>query len=387
MGESTTTPLLCQLFPFPAHLLLLDCHFAFYLRGFRMKNRFIAVFALFVLTLNLAASSIHDAKANALKKAQTGQLAALLPAVDGVATIDVNRTFTDALPTVLSGNQPMLADVIAKIDEMKAKTGIDIRQFEYLAAGVTAKKISAKEYDFDPVVIARGQVNSTALIGAAKLAAKGKYREEKLGERTIYIFDTKEIAQQNKPQTAAGKTNGAVDKAIGKLSKELAATAYDANTLVFGSPVLVRRTLEGNTKPSPELMGLLARKEISVVNFTASVPTGMSGFLPLDNDELGKNVDSIRFVYGSMDVIGDAVAVNMTARTLQNAQAQGLLETLEGLKFIGKAFLGSSSKPDNQVFARMVENVKFSAKANEVMLDLQIPQSDLSILVGSLKTK
>ncbi len=352
-----------------------------------MKNRIIAVFALFVLTLNLAASGISDTKANALKKAQTGQLAALLPAVDGVATIDVKRTFTDALPTVLSGNQPMLADIIAKIDEMKTRTGIDIRQFEYLAAGVTAKKITAKEYDFEPVVIARGQINSAALMGAAKLAAKGKYREERLGDRTVYIFEAKEIARQNKPQTAPGKSNDAVEKAIGKLSKELAATVYDANTLVFGSPVLVRQTLEGKTKPAAELMSLFTKKEISVVNFAANVPAGMSGFLPMENDELGKNVDSIRFIYGSMDLVGDAVALNMTARTVQNAQAQGLLETLEGLKFIGKAFLGSSSKPDNQVFARMVDNVKFSAKANEVMFDLQIPQSDLSILVGSLKVK
>lgn len=352
-----------------------------------MKNRIIAVFALFVLTLNLAASSIPDAKVNALKKAQTGQLTALLPAVDGVATIDVKRTLTDALPTVLLGNQPILASIIAKIDEMKTKTGIDFRQFEYLAAGVTAKKITAKEYDFEPVIIARGQINSTALIGAAKIAAKGKYREEKLGDRTIYIFEAREIAKRNKPQTVTGKTSGAFDKAIEKLSKELAATAYDANTLVFGSPVLVRQTLEGKSKPSAELMSLLSKKEVSVMNFAANVPAGMSGLLPMENDELGKNVDSIRFLYGSMDVAGDAVSLNMTARTVQNAQAQGLLETLEGLKFLGKAFLGSSSKPDNQVFARMVENVKFSATANEVMLYLQIPQSDLSILVGSLKAK
>jgi len=352
-----------------------------------MKKRIVAFIALFVLTLNLSASSTPDTKTKALKKSQVNQLAALLPASDGVATIDVKRFFGDALPTILSGNQPMLANIIAKIDEIKAKTGIDIRQFEYVAAGVTAKKITAKEYDFDPVIIARGQVSSAGLIGAAKLASKGKYREERIGGRTVYIFEAKEIALQNKPKAVSGTRNSVVDKAISKLSREIAVTAYDANTLAFGSPVLVRQTLEAKTKPSVELMSLLGRREISVMNFAAGVPTGMRAFLPMDNDELGKNIDSIRYLYGSMDVIGDAVVVNMTARTLQNSQAQGLLETLEGLKFIGKAFLGSSSKPSNRVYARMIENVTFSVKANEVMLDLQIPQSDLSVLVGSLKVK
>ncbi|MBC7898899.1 MAG: hypothetical protein H7070_02500 [Saprospiraceae bacterium] len=349
-----------------------------------MKNRLFAAVALCVLVLNLGGSTFADTKK--VNKTQTSQLAALLPASDGVATIDVKRFFNDALPTILSGNQPMLADILAKIDEMKAKTGIDVRQFEYVAAGVTAKKVTAKEYDFDPVILARGQISSAALIGAAKLAAKGKYRQERIGDRTVYIFEAKEIAKQHKPQTAAAKP-GVVDKAIGRLSKEIAATAYDANTILFGSPVLVRQTIEAKTKPSAELMALLGRKEVSVVNFASSIPAGMSGLVPLDNDELGKNIDSIRFLYGSMDIIGDAVAFNMTAKTLQNAQAQGLLETLEGLKFIGKAFLGSSSKPDNQVFARMIDNAKFSVKANEVMFDLQIPQSDLSVIVGSLKAK
>ncbi len=352
-----------------------------------MKIRLLAAVALCILVLDLGGSTFADTRAKTVKKSQTNQLASLLPASDGIATINIKRFFSDALPVILSGNQPMLAQIIAKIDEIKAKTGIDIRQFEYLAAGVTAKKVKLKEYDLQPIILSRGQISSASLIGAAKLASNGKYREERIGDRTVYIFSAKEIDKQKKPQPPAGKDSDPFDKAIDKLSEEIAVTAYDANTLAAGSLALVRQTLEAKTKPSSELMALLGRKEMAVVNFAANVPAGMSSLVPLDNDELGKNIDSIRYLYGNMDVIGDEVAVNLTAKTLQNSQAQGLLETLEGLQLVGKAFLGSSKNVNNQVYARMIDNVKFSAKGNEVMFDLRIPQSDLSLLVATLKVK
>ncbi len=350
-----------------------------------MKIRILALSCLCVLVLNMAGSAVADVKS---KKAasQANQLAQLLPASDGVVTLDVKRFFSVAMPKLLAANQPMMQKVTNGIDEMKAKTGIDIRDFDYLAAGVTAKQTATKKYDVDPVIIARGQLSSSALIGAAKLAANGKYREEKVGDKTIYLFSPKEIVDKAKQQAPAVGNSDAAKSVADKLSsKEIAVTTLDANTIAFGDIALVRQTIGNRTPVSNELLSLLAKKETSVVNFAGKVPNGMSAFLPLENDELGKNIDSIRLVYGSMDMVADAMTVNMTARTLQNAQATSLLETLEGLQMLGKAFLGGAKGADKQVYARMIENAKFSAKANEVMLDLQVAQSDIDILVGSLK--
>ena len=79
--------------------------------------------------------------------------------------------------------------------------------------------------------------------------------------------------------------------------------------------------------------------------------------------------------------------VHAAARTMQPAQARSLLETLEGLQMVGKAFLGAAKGADKEVFARMIENAKFTARGNDVVLDLAVPQSDIDILVGSLKVK
>lgn len=349
-----------------------------------MKSRFLAVAVLGVLVLNLTGSAFANIKEKKGRKSQATQLATLLPASDGVVTVDVKRFFGVALPKLLSANQPMMGNILAKIDEMKSKTGIDIRQFEYLAAGVTATKISDKEYDFDPVVIARGQISAGGLIGAAKLAANGKYREEKVGDRTIYVFAAKDIAEQAKQHAPAGKT-AIADKIIGKLSREIAVTTLDANTLVFGSLPLVRQTLGGKSAVGSDLTSLLGKRETFVVSFAGKLLSGMKGLLPIENDELGKNIDSIRYVYGNMDVNGEVASINMTARTVQNSQAAALLETLEGLQIVGKALLGGAKGADKQVYARMIDNAKFSVKGNEVMLDLQVPQSDIDVLVGMIK--
>ena len=343
-----------------------------------MKTKLFAIFTLSVLVLNMAGSALADTKAK--KAANAAAIVAMLPASDGVVVFDIKTFLGSALPQMLSGNQAMLAEVTKAIDEAKTKTGIDVRQFETLAAGVSATKIKEKEYDLDSVLIARGQVSSGAVLAAAKLAAKGKYREEKIGEKTIYIFDAREVVTQTAPQTA-----GIHAKILKAFSNEMAAYAVDANTLAFGSVEKVKATAAGTTKVDKEITDLLSKT--GVATFAARVPAGMSAFLPLDNDELGKNIDSIKMMYGSMNVSAAGTSLSATARTLQAEQAVGLKETLDGLQMLGKMFLGNAKGADKEVYARLIDNVKFTNKGNEVSMDLAIAQTDVDFLVGLLAQK
>lgn len=346
-----------------------------------MKSKLFAIFTLSVLVLNVAGSALADTKAQRAKRAaDTAAIVAMLPASDGVVVFDIKTFLGSALPQMLSGNQAMLAEVTKAIEEAKTKTGIDVRQFETLAAGVSATKIREKEYDLDSVLIARGQVSSGAVLAAAKLAAKGKYREEKVGEKTIYIFDAREVAAQNAPQTA-----GVHSKVLKAFSKEMAAFAVDTNTLAFGSVSKVKATAEGTTRVDKEITDLLSKT--GVATFAARVPAGMSDFLPLDNDELGKNIDSIKMMYGSMNVNAAGTTLSATARTLQAEQAVGLKETLDGLQMLGKMFLGNAKGADKEVYARLIDNVKFTNKGTEVSMDLAIAQTDVDFLVGLLAKK
>lgn len=355
-----------------------------------MKKKIFALFVVFAFVLSGIGTAFADTKPKKKRVRQTNQLAALLPASEGALTLNVQRFFNEALPQILAGNQPMLNGILGKIDEIKNKTGIDLRQFEQVAVGVQSKQISPTEIDFEPIVLARGTFNAGALLAVAKVASKGKYREEKIGGKTVYVFTMKEIIEKDKPSTNQPTAKPSIfDKAINKmfagLSRELAVTVYDNNTLAIGSLARVRETFDAKTRISSEVLDLVSRKPNAVISFGANLPSGLSRFVDFDNDELGKNIDAIRQMSGAMDVTDGSAVVSMTAKTLRADQAQSLQETLEGLQIVGKALLGGSKGADKKVYGRMVDNAKISRSGNEVILDLQVPNSDINILIGEKK--
>ena len=334
-----------------------------------MKYRIIAVLTLFVFVLNFGASTFADTKST---KAGAIDLVGLLPASDAVVLMDSKRFFGEALPRLLSSNQALLTKANAKVDDLKARIGIDVRDFDSIAAGVTVRQIGEKKYDGDAVIIGRGQMTSASLVGAAKLASNGKYREERIGERVMYIFDLQ--------KAAAPKADGGFFDNV----TEIAVAALDGKTTALGQVARVRQTLEAKTRVSVELVTMLETSMNAVGAFAVKPPAGLKSFLPLENDELGKNIDSIQYVYGNATVAADNATLHVTARTFQNAQAKSLYDTLEGLRIFGRALLGATKGADKQVYARMVENAKFSMKGNEVVLDLTVPQSDIDILIGMI---
>ncbi len=351
-----------------------------------MKKKIFALLVACAFSLNLVGIAFADVKTKKTER-QMQQLAASLPASDGVITINTQRLFNEALPQILSANQPMLNGIVAKIDEIKNRTGIDLRQFEQFAVGVSSKKTSAMEIDFEPVLLARGTFNASALLSIAKIASKGKYREERIGDKIVYIFKPQEIVfktvpQNNKSQAKRSVFERAIDRMFANLTSELAVSTYDNSTLTIGSLARVRKTFQPKMRVDAEVLGLVNRKPNALMSFGLRMPGGMSSLIDLGNDELGKNIDSIRQISGILDVSEGNAIVSLIAKTIKPEQAQALKETLDGLQMVGKAFLGGEKGADKKVFARMIENARIINNGSEVMLDLQVPQSDIDILVG-----
>jgi len=349
-----------------------------------MKTRFFAVAAIAVMLLGIGIFAEPDSKSNA-KGLQSSRLIGLLPASDAVAVFDSKRFLNDALPKVLSSNQPMMAQIMRKLSEMEQRTGIDLRKFEQVAVGVRIKQIADKKYGFEPVAIASGDVNAGALIAVAKIAAGGGYREEKIGAKTVYVFAAKDILKNAPVKPTNSKIGKIVDHAANALMKEVAVTALDGNTLAMGSLPRLREAVEGKSRVGSDITGLLSANGTSVMTFSAKSPGGLSRFLPIENDELGKNIDSIEYFAGSMDVAASGASVQMLARTKQPEQATGLKDTLEGLQMLGKAVLGNSKRADQQVYGRMVRNLKVGIRGSDLTLDLAVPQSDIDILISEIK--
>ena len=336
-----------------------------------------------------------DTKKPVVKKQANNALAARLPASDAVMTVDVKRLFADALPQILAGNQPMLADITDFINEMKNKTGFDLRQFEQVAVGVATTKTESGELDFQPVIFARGAFNSGALIAIGKTAANGKYREEKSGARSIFIFSPSQFLVQKPASSDAPQEKKrtpsvferAADRMFENLSREVAVTALDDNTLAIGTLARVRASLNAaSPRVGADVLSLINRRPNAIAAFGLKLPEGVSNIIPdLGNDEIAKNLNAIRSLAGAFDANDGNTSMSISARTAQTEQAKSLEDQLLGLQSLGKMFVGGAKDARKEVFSRLIDRVKIARAANEVTLDLQIPQSDISVLLNKKK--
>jgi hypothetical protein len=247
------------------------------------------------------------------------------------------------------------------------------------------KQIAPTNVDFDSVAIANGDINAGALIAVAKLASKGTYREERVGDKTVYVFVAKDVLQKTTVKPANSKVADIVDGALNGLTKEVAVSMLDRNTLVIGSLARVRATIEAASRVSADIVGLLSVKETAVMSFAMRSPGGMAGLLPLDNDELGVNIDSIEYLSGSVDVAAVGTTVQLLARTKKAEQATGLRETLSGLQVVGGAIFGGSKKPDQIIYARLIKSARIGGQGNDVSVEVMVPQADIDTLIGGIK--
>ena len=349
-----------------------------------MKKNIFALVAMFAVVLGSVGFGSAQTKGNT--KAKTTQLITILPPSEAAMAIDAKRMFGEALPQILSGNQPLLTEILAKFDEIKSRSGIDYKQFQQVAIGISSiKSANGGEIDFETLVLARGQFNSTGLMTAAKIAANGKFREEKIGERTVYVFSPQEVIEQNKGKIPNSKFTDTLMKMLSGLNKEMAITSYDENTLVIGSLARVRELFDAKTRISAEVLGLVSRKPNAIVNFGALMPTGLAPFMELDQDNLGKSLAGIRQLSGSMDIVSGNTVVSLAAKTAEPEQAASLKDTIVGFQSFLPGILKGQKGEDKKVYARMLENARIAQTGSEVTLDLQVPQADINVIIGEKK--
>lgn len=347
-----------------------------------MIKKFFAFTLALLFVLNTTAAFAGDTKKPKSKKAAVqNRLVTLLPASDGVILVDLQRLLNDALPQIFSANPAKLNEINEQIDQIKTQIGLDVRQFEQIAVGVSFKQTAAAKNTVDPVILARGKYNSEALLTLAKIAGKGKYREEKVGSKAIYIFAAKELLAEHKAKITNNSPNKIFDFLSQKLPSEIAVATVDANTLAFGSIARVRETFESKAKIDPNLALLVNRKPNSIMSFAANTPTGLKQFIDLDDDMLGQSMGSIRQLHGAVNVAGGNVMSSVTAKLINAEQAKSLEETLGGLKGLISGILTGARGDDKKVYARIIESAKITRLAADVSIDLQVANADVALLI------
>lgn len=298
-----------------------------------------------------------------------------LPASDAVLSIDVKRTLEEALPRALAGDPEKLAHINSEIDKFKARTGIDLRAVDQIAVGVQVKPIAnqPKKAKGDAVALARGTFNPGAIVAAGRLAASGKYREEKHAGRSIYVFTLNEQVR------LLGLFNMRVT--------ELAVTELDNNTLALGTVERVRAAIDasmGRGRVNQELVTLASNNLQAIANFSAKTTGAFAGelsLLGLENPEIAKSIKSIQHLYGSVGTTTAGFDMTAVARTKSSAEAKDLGDMITAARQLANAFASQLGKDGKgKLIKSALDSMSVTAQNNEVQIRLEIAQSDLAAL-------
>lgn len=327
----------------------------------------ISAFVVFAFSVVLG-QSVADAQP--ASRTKTADIFSFVPASDGVVVVDASRLLNETLPRVFAGDAAKLAQINSELDKFKTDTGIDPRAFERVVVSARYTYPSPAVTKLEPVAIAQGKFDASAVTLAARLSGKGKVREEKYRGATIIVLSI------NDDMKLFGLWNMRV--------RDLAITALNANTVAIGTPATVRTVIDAGRTPrrdSIELVSLATRDRQAVIGFGANVTKALWSNMNLGTDAIAQAVGSIRKAYGSVGTTATDVAVTIVARTETPAAAKELGDTLTGLKQLA-GLLVMSMKADRRVLAQSaVANLTINARTNEVEIRTQVAAANLASVI------
>ena len=276
------------------------------------------------------------------------------------------------MPRVFANNNAKIAELNANIENFKTRTGLDPRSFEEIALGIRYTYPTEGVTKLITAALARGTFNAGAMVAAGRLAANGKYREEKYQGKTVYIFSLDESI----------RLFGVIDLRI----RELAASPIDPNTLALGDPASIRGVIDassGRNRVNAELISLASRDANAIIGFGGNIPPQVLKNLDISNSSLAGDLSGLRQAYGSINTNETDVQVFLGAKTVDNDAARNLGDTLEGLKQFGALFVGRLTGAKGVLAKSALTNLKIVTQANELQIRTAVAQADIGPLVGN----
>lgn len=336
-----------------------------------MNNRFLKSFAVvLVVGISLMATAFAQGSRTTSAAKQQPSLLASLPPSDAVALINVNRLLDEALPKLLAQNPAKLTEITNELAKFKTQTGLDPSSFDQIALGLSYTYPREGITKISTIALARGTFNPRAIVAAGKLAANGKYVEQKYQGQTIYVFS---LEQQIR---LFGLWNVKV--------MDLAVSALDGNTLALGDLDAVHGVIDANKArkhANPELIALASRDPNAVLGFGSNIPATLLQNLSLSNDTLARELTAVRQIYGTLGMTNTDLELMVAARTVDTYSAKNLDDTLAGLKLFGALGVGRMSGPKGILARSALDNLKTTTVGNELQIRTAVPQAQVAPLI------
>ena len=339
-----------------------------------MRRTFYASTLALLLAAALAQTApAQGTRTTTLRPLTSNQLS--LPPSDALLVLDVRALFAEVIPRSLASDKARLAQVNADVDEFKARTGINARDFDTLAVGARIVPLPSGATKLDhTTAVAHGTFRPDALVAAARAAAaaKGGLKEQPYGGKTVYV------ANVNDQLKLFGLARMRV--------KELAFAVLDPNTLALGEPEDVRAAIDAQAGRARVNMNLLdfPKEAGTFLAFGGSVPAGaLAGVETGLSPNVDRALQSVRGFYGTAGLTAAGAQLMTTLRAGTAADAKQLYDVVGALRQIAPGFI-SIAGPKWAFAGPMVNNMKVTTKGNEVQLRLDVPQADIGTVLKSL---
>ena len=290
-----------------------------------------------------------------------------LPESDGVVTVNARRLINDALPRVLTAEQT--ARVQAALGKAKQIAGLDVSQIESAVVGLRLNR-SAPLSTPSMLLVMRGSFKADALVSLLKVGFAGKFQDETYSEKTLTVMKLSDLLQ------AAGVSLPATAVAI---------TALDAGTLAIGDPSYVKAAVDasaGKNRIKPELVQLAGREPDALISLAGLLPQGLlAKALPKEaqgNEEMARLAGNIEQIHIGLNLDAQAFPLSLMLKTKTADDANAISGFLQMI-----AQFGTGGITDKNLKA-IVEGLKISSQANEVVVRTALPQDVVASFVRGL---
>lgn len=340
-------------------------------RLFIVKNIILKSFVVaLVFGLGISASSVAQTNRSRSAAKPAPSLLSSLPPSDAVAVVNVARVFNEVLPKLLAENPEKLAEINSELAKFKTQTGLEPRSFQQIALGFSYTYPREGVTKVSSVALASGSFNPAAMVAAGRLAANGKYVEEKYQGKTIYVFNF------DRQIRLFGLWNVKVS--------DLAAVALDANTLALGNREAVRGVIDARKTrkgPNPELIALAQRDPDAIVGFGGNISPALMENLSLSNDTFARELTAVRQLYGTLGMTNTDLELMVAARTVDSYSARNLSDTVEGLKQLGGLFINRLTGSKGMLARSALSNLKTTTQGNELQVRTAVANSQVAPLM------
>jgi hypothetical protein len=310
-------------------------------------------------------------KAATARRGAVDEALSLLPPSDLIAEVNAGRFFHELLPRLAAILPGTTVTLIADLNEIISKTGVDLSG---LKTAVIGGKAQAEGLKGSLVAIVQGLELDPKRAEEAVKNEGGEFRSLEHQDQPIYLVALKPRGEL-KPEKAVEK------------GTELAFASLGPRGTVLGDLAGVKSVLEAQADPSKRGSNaalIQALKEINtsgLIRFAADLPaTARQGLSQMG--DLFKQLAEVKMISGTLDLTSDlGASLEARLRTSSPNEATQLETNLKSLILFGKSLLGGNQNARLQTISQLLDQIKISTRSADVSVSILVPSSLLETLL------